>query len=81
MLEDEVPAREFPLVDDASIKASLVKATDALPSWVRWASFNVDSAWRPLDRLVHSSYIEPVEWARPTEDALAPDQETVRALI
>ena len=26
-------------------------------------------------------YIEPMEWARPTKDALAPDQETAWALI
>ena len=31
--------------------------------------------------LVLSSYIEPMEWARPTEDAPTPDQETTQALI
>ena len=34
--------------------------------------FTVDGAWRPLDRLVLSLYAEPMEWARPTEDASTP---------
>ena len=41
----------------------------------------VHGARRPPDRLVLNSYVEPMEWARHTEDALATDQETVRALI
>ena len=72
VLEDEVPTREFSLVDDASVKASLVEATDAPPPQARWADFVVDSARKPLDRLVLSLYVEPMEWARPTEDAQAP---------
>ena len=52
-LKDEVPAEEFPLVDDASVKASLVKATDVLPPCI----------WRPPDKLVLSSYVEP--WSGP----------------
>ena len=52
MLEDEVPAREFPLVDDASIEASLVEAIDATPTRARRALFAVDDARRPPDRLV-----------------------------
>ena len=81
VLEDEVPIGEFPLVDDASIEASLVEATNALPHLARRASFAVDSARRPPDRLVLSLYVKPMEWAKPTEDAPALDQETARALI
>ena len=51
------------------------------PSWARQDSFVVDSALRPPDRLVLSLYVKPMEWARPTEDALTPDQETNQALI
>ena len=52
-LKDEVPAEEFPLVDDASVKASLVEETDAPPPCV----------WRPPDKLVLSSYVDP--WSGP----------------
>ena len=79
--EDENPARELPRVDEASIEASLTEATDVLPSQARQAILAVLCAWRALDRLVLSLYIEPMEWAMPKEDALAPDQETARALI
>ena len=80
-MKDEVSIGEFSRVDDASIEASLVEATDAPPPRARWARFAIDDARRPPDRLVLSSYVEPMEWARPTEDAPALDQETVRALI
>ena len=59
-LEDEIPARESPRVDDASIEASLVKATDTPPR-ARWASLTIDGVQRPLDRLVLSSYVELME--------------------
>ena len=36
----------------------------------------VDGARRPPDRLVLSSSVKPMEWARLTEDAPALDQET-----
>ena len=80
-LEDEVPTREVPSVDNAYIEASLVEVTNASPLWAKQGRFMVDGAWKPPDMLVLSSYVEPVEWARPTEDASAPDQETTRALI
>ena len=51
----------------------LVEATGASPPLARRASFAVDGAQRPLDRLVLSSYIEPKEWVRPMEDVPAPD--------
>ena len=76
MLDDEIPSGEFPRVDDA-----FVEAFNALPPWARWARFTVDSARRPLNKLVLSSYVEPMEWAKPMEDARALDQETARALI
>ena len=41
----------------------------------------VHGAQRPPDRLVLSSYIKQMEWAKPIKDALTPDQETTRALI
>ena len=47
-LEDEVPAGEFPLVDDSLFEASLFKATDVLPPRARRAHFMVDSARGPL---------------------------------
>ena len=75
-LEDETLARELPCVDKES-----VEATGVPPPWARRASSAVHSARRPLDRLVLSSYIEPMEWARPTEDEPTIDQETTRALI
>ena len=53
-LEDEVLAGEFPRVDDASIEASLVKATDALPLRAKRARFVVDCARRLPDRMVLS---------------------------
>ena len=81
MLEDETLAGELPHVEDALVEASLVKAIGALPPRARRASLAVHDAWRPPDRLVLSSYIDPMEWARPTEDASAPDEETAQALI
>ena len=80
-LDDEIPVGEFPLVDDASVKASLVEATDVPPPQARRAHFTVDGAWRPHNRLVLNSYVEPMEWARPIKDASAPDQETAQTLI
>ena len=76
-LEDEIPAREFPRVDYASVEASFVKVTDAPPSQARRAHLTVDGAQRPLDRLVLSSYVELMEWVKPTKDTPAPDQETI----
>ena len=64
-----------------SIEASLVEATNAPPPQVKWARFAVEGAWKPPDRLVLSSYVELVEWAKPMEDASALNQETTRALI
>ena len=55
--------------------------TDAPPSLARRACLAVDGAQRPPDRLVLSSYVKPMKWARPTEDAPTPNQETARALI
>ena len=81
MLEDETLAEELPHVKDALVEASLAKATGALPPRAKRASLVVHDAWRPSNRLVLGSYIEPMEWARPTEDASAPDQETSQALI
>ena len=65
-LEDDIPIGEFPYVDEAYVKASLVEETGASLPWARWASLAVDGARRPLDRLVLSSYMKPLEWARPT---------------
>ena len=64
-----------------SVEASLVKATRASPPRDKRASFAVDVPRSPPDRLVLSSYVKPLEWARPTKDAPIPDQETTRALI
>ena len=75
-LEDETPVGELPRVDKES-----VEATGVPPPWARQASSTVHSARRPPNRLVLSSYIEPMEWARPTEDEPTLDQETTRALI
>ena len=80
-LEDEIPTREFPHVDDVSIKALLIEATGAQLQLARWASFAIDGAQRPPDRLVLSLYVEPIEWVRPMEDVPAPDQEIARGLI
>ena len=76
-LEDESPIGEFPRVDEAS----LAEATGELESLAIRAIFVVDSAQRPPDRLVLSSYVKLMEWARLTEDAPALDQEISRALI
>ena len=75
-LEDDIPTGEFPRVDDTSIKASLVEVIDTPPLQARQARFLVYGARRPPNRLVHSSYVEPMEWARPTEDALTLNQVT-----
>ena len=61
VLEEEVPTREFPCVDDASIEASLVEATDAPLLRARRARFAVDGARKPPDRMVFSLYVEPME--------------------
>ena len=80
-MEDEILVGEFPHIDDMSIKASLVEVIDAPPPQARRARFPAYGARRPPDRLVHSSYVEPMEWVRPMEDALAHDQEAAQALI
>ena len=61
MLEGEILAGEFPRVDDASVKASLIEATSTPLSWAIRANFTDDSAHRPPDRLVLSLYIELME--------------------
>ena len=81
MLEDETLVGERPHVDEAFIEASLLEATGVAPPQPRRVRLIVHGAWKPPDRLVLSSYIEPMEWARPTKDALAPDQETAQAFI
>ena len=60
------------------LEASLVEGIGAPPPQT---SLEVHGARRPLDRLVLSSYVEQMEWARLMEDAQALDQETARALI
>ena len=80
-LEDEISAGEFPLIDDAFIETSLVETIDALPQWAILAHFTVDGARRPPNRPVLNSYVKLMEWARPTKDAAAPNQETTWALI
>ena len=80
-LKDEVPTGEFPRVDDVSVEASLIEVTDEPPPRARWARFTIDGARRPLDRLVLSSYVKRMEWARPIADVPAPDQEIAWALI
>ena len=80
-LENEIQAKEFPRVDDASTEASHIKATDAPPPRAKRARFVVDGVWRPPNRMMLSSYVEPMEWAKPTEDAPALDQETTWVLI
>ena len=79
--KDETPARELPHVDEASIEASLSEAIDVPSPQARQVSLAVLCVWRALDRLVLSLYVEPMEWARPKEDMLAPNQETSRELI
>ena len=79
--KDETPAEELPRVDKAPVEAYLAEATDVPPLRARRASLAVLSARRPLDRLVLSSYVEPMEWAKPKEDTPTPDQEAARALI
>ena len=79
--EDETPTGELPRVDEASIEASLAEAIDVPPPQARQASLAILCAWRALDRLVLSLYVEPMELARPKEDALAPNQEIARELI
>ena len=44
-----------------STEASLVEATDASPPRAKWARFAINGAHRPSDRLVLSSYVEPME--------------------
>ena len=63
VLEDEIMVGEFPCIDDAFVKASsLVEVIDAPPpSRARQAHFAIDGTRRPLDRLVLSSYVEPME--------------------
>ena len=80
-LEDEIPVGEFPLVDDVFVEVSLVEATNAPLLRARLARFTVDGARRPPNRLMLSSYVEPMEWDKLTEDALTLDQEISRALI
>ena len=81
-LEDEIPVKEFPRVDEAFVEASLVEATSAPPPLrARRASFTVYDAWRPPDRLVLRSYVEPMECDRLMKDASAPDYETNLVLI
>ena len=80
-MEDEIIAGESSRVDDASIEALLIKVTDAPPPGARRARLTVDGARRPLNRQVLSLYVEPMEWARPTENESDPDQEIVQALI
>ena len=74
-LEDQTPVEELPRVNKA-----FVEATGA-PPLAKRASFVVYGAQRPPDRLVLNFYIDSIEWARPTEDALGPEPETTRALI
>ena len=80
-LEDKILTEEFPRIDDAFIRASLVEVTDAPPPRARRTHFAVDGTRRPPDRLVLSSYVELMEWSRHTKDAPALDQESARALI
>ena len=42
VIKDENPSGEFPRIDNASIEASLVEATDASPPWAKQARFTVD---------------------------------------
>ena len=79
--KDETLIEELPHVAKASIEAYLTEATGVLSPLARWASLTVLGGLRPLDRLVLSSYVEPMEWAKPKEDAPALDQEAARALI
>ena len=54
---------------------------DAQPLWARRAGLTVDVVQMPPDGLGLSSYVESMVWARPTEDASNPNQETASALI
>ena len=80
-LEDETLAEELPRVEEVPVEASLAESIGAPPPRARRASLEVLGAQRPPDRLVPNSYVEPMDWARPTEDAPAPDQEIARAFI
>ena len=71
-LEDETLAGELPGVAKAPVKASLTKAIGAPPLRAKKVWLVVHGAQRPPDRLVLSSYVKPMEWARPIEDELAP---------
>ena len=81
-LEDKILTGEFLRIDNAFIKASLVVVTDVPPPRARQTHFAIDGTRRPPppDRLVLSSYVELMEWSRPTKDAPALDQESARAL-
>ena len=61
------------------IEASFAEAIGAPPSRARRVSLVVHGARRPLDKLVLSLYVMPMEWASPMEDAPALDQETTGA--
>ena len=47
--------------------------TDAPPPWVKQACFTVDGIGKHPDMVIISLYVEPMEWAKPMEDAPAPN--------
>ena len=80
-MEDETLVGELHLVNEALVEASLVEPIGVPLLRAKLASLTIRGAQRPPDRLVLSSYIERMEWAKLTEDAPAPNQETAWALI
>ena len=82
-LEDQAPTGETPLDDEATNDALHVEEVGGPPPRSRRHSLALFGALRtrPLEKMILSSYVKPLEWSRPAVDAPTPDYEAARLLV